>query len=583
VIDPLDRGYVFPEPCGGAGHVVELALFPGFQIRYAVTERRLSRPATLADWPEIEATEQPKTVTDLLRRAAERHPGRSAWRFPSLTGAPYAAITYADLDLAVGRVAGALAGVGVEPGAVVAVMLGNVPQFPLVWLALGRLGAAIVPVNPTYTARELDHVATSAGVSHMVIDDSSLDVFTDAARMAEQVPERHLIIGRDSGRASPACPRLTSLLQQQPVDSLPSPRVEPDALMNIQFTSGTTGLPKGCMLTHRYWVTLGLVASALTGGPQRVLADHPFFYMQNQSYLALTFWAGGEAIVVPGLSRSKFLGWIDEYEIEYAWYNSVLHTAPPSGPRSGRSLKFLGSDGVHGEAIRNAEEQYGALIRDHYASTEVGAGIVVPAERGDLMDVPGAIGFPAPFRESRIVDADLRDLPPGSPGELCVRGPAMMLGYYKEPAVNAQTFFDGGWFRTGDLVSVDTNGCHFFHGRIKDSISRSGENISAVEVEEVLLSIPHVRAAAVVGVRDQDRGQEVKACLVVVPGYEEDVLPATVVEACRRQLAPFKIPRYLEFRSALPMTGSGKVAKAKLLEDGHRSRGTFDRVKDAWQ
>jgi crotonobetaine/carnitine-CoA ligase len=549
-----------------------------------MTARRSSQPATLADWPQIEATEQPATITELLRHAAERYPARPAWRFPSLAADPYATVTYAELDLAVGRMAAALSSVGVEPGAAVAVMLGNVPEFPLVWLALGRLGASIVPLNPAYTAREVDHVATIADISHIVIDDAKLDVLQDATLTTARVAEDHIVIGRDSGRTNGAHPRLGSLLEQQAADSPPSPRVEPDALMNIQFTSGTTGLPKGCMLTHRYWVMLGLVASALTGGPQRVLADHPFFYMQNQGYLASTFWTGAEAIVMPGLSRSKFLGWIDEYEIEYAWYNGVLHSAPPSDPQSGRSLRFLSSDGVHGDVIRMAEKRYGALVRDFYASTEVGPGVVVPAERGDLMDVAGAIGFPAPFRETQIVDEELRAVPRGTPGELCIRGPGMMLGYYNEPAVNAQAFFDGGWFRTGDLVSVDAEGCHFFHGRIKDSISRSGENVSSVEVEQVLLRIPHVRRAAVVGVKDPDRGQEVKAYLVIEPGHEQDVVPATVFEACRQQLAPFKIPRYLEFRSDLPMTGSGKVAKTQLVEEnGDPTFGAFDRLMDAWR
>jgi acyl-CoA synthetase (AMP-forming)/AMP-acid ligase II len=335
------------------------------------------------------------------------------------------------------------------------------------------------------------------------------------------------------------------------------------------------------MLTHRYWVQLGLVSVAVSGSPKRMLADHPFFYMQNQGYLSTALWCGAALVVTRGLSRSKFLDWVDTYEIDFAWHVDVL-SDPSIEPGRGRSLRYVASDGVHGAEHARLEERYGAVVRDLYASTEAGAGIAVPVDRGEMMATPGALGVAVPFRATKILGEHLNELPPGTAGELCLHGPGMMLGYFDEPEANAQTFVDG-WLRTGDLVLKRENGEHFFLGRIKDSISRSGENISAGEVEQVLESIPGVEQAAVIGVPDEDRGQEVKAYIIREPSARS-LDPEAIFEACRGQLAPFKIPRFIEFVSELPLTaGSGKVAKGTLRTSKPDLRaGSYDRLAGAW-
>ena len=467
-------------------------------------------------------------------------------------------------------------------GSHVAVMLRNVPEFPLTWLALGRLGAVIVPVNPASTARELDYVATKSEASHIVIDVQYLRTFCEARAACEQTAGRVIsACGNGAGEEARFC--LEAQVEEAVGDDVPALDIDPDTLLNIQFTSGSTGLPKGCMLTHRYWLINGFVLAALSGSPQRLLADRPFFYLPNQAYLVQALWSGARLVVVPGPSRSRFLGWIDEYAIDFAWYVDILATTSPELPDVARTLKFVPSSGVHGETHARAEREYRVTIRDWYASTEVGPAVCVPAERGDLMARPLAIGLAAPFRETRIVDDGLCDVPPGIAGELCVRGPGMMLGYYNEPVANATAFFDGGWFRTGDLCTEDADGCHFILGRLSDSIRRSGESVSALEVEAALRRIPCVEAAAVIGVPDADRGQEVKAYLVVAPECEADADIESIFAACREQLAPFKIPRYIEFRTEFAMTASGKIAKNTLREEkSDLTAGAFDRVRGRW-
>jgi acyl-CoA synthetase (AMP-forming)/AMP-acid ligase II len=335
------------------------------------------------------------------------------------------------------------------------------------------------------------------------------------------------------------------------------------------------------MLTHRYWVQLGRVGLALVGPPKRMLADHPFLYMQNQSYLGTALWRGATLIVTRGVSPSRFFDWVDTYEIDFAWFVDVL-ADPPVPPGRGRSLCLVPSVGVHEAEHAAVEERHGIVVRDHYASTETGAAISVPVDHGQMMAVPGALGVATPFRETKIVDSDLIDTGVGIAGELCVHGPAMMLGYFDEPEINARTLVDG-WYRTGDQVIKDENGEHFFLGRIKDSISRSGENVSAFEVEQVLESLAGVAQAAVIGVPDEDRGQEVKA-YIIRDSATRSVDPGAIFEACRPQLAPFEIPRFIEFVSDLPLTaGSGKVSKGTLRTSKADLRsGSYDRLAGTW-
>jgi crotonobetaine/carnitine-CoA ligase len=206
----------------------------------------------------------------------------------------------------------------------------------------------------------------------------------------------------------------------------------------------------------------------------------------------------------------------------------------------------------------------------------------MPIEAEDMVG-SGSCGLPSPFRECRIANPQGSTMPVGEVGELLIRGPGIMIGYYNNPEATAKAFH-GDWFRTGDLFRQDERGYFYIQGRIKDMIRRAGENIAAREVEAVLTGMPDILEAAAVPVRDEQRGEEVKAYLVPQQGVESNgALVDRVIDHCKRNLAPFKVPRYLEIVAALPKTSSGKIAKQTLMEQKPDLRtGSYDRVAGRW-
>jgi crotonobetaine/carnitine-CoA ligase len=195
----------------------------------------------------------------------------------------------------------------------------------------------------------------------------------------------------------------------------------------------------------------------------------------------------------------------------------------------------------------------------------------------------GSCGLPAPFRECRVADEQGRPLPPGEAGELLVRGPGIMKGYYRNPEATAAAFH-GDWFRTGDLFRQDERGFLYIVGRLKDMVRRSGENIAARELESVLNALPEVRESAIIPVPDEIRGEEVKACIVLREGCAPSPeLLEGLIRHCQRQLAAFKVPRYFSFHDSFPLTASAKIAKKSLQPDGSDPRrGSFDRIENRW-
>jgi crotonobetaine/carnitine-CoA ligase len=228
------------------------------------------------------------------------------------------------------------------------------------------------------------------------------------------------------------------------------------------------------------------------------------------------------------------------------------------------------------------EERFDLIAREAYGMTEIGSGLFVPIEAVEMVG-SGACGIPAPFREVRIVDDKGAPVPRGEVGELQVRGRAILQGYYKNPEATAAAFRDD-WFRTGDLFQQDENGYFRIVGRIKDMIRRAGENVSAREVEAVIVAMPEVAEVAVLPVKDETRGEEIKACVVLRPNGRpaEEVLP-DLVRHCKDNLAPFKVPRYIAFMPVLPRTASDKIAKAEMIKQvGDLRTGSYDRIAGRW-
>jgi len=482
-------------------------------------------------------------------------------------------VTWAEFHGAVSRLRSGLEAIGVAPGDRVGVLVRNQIEFPVIWFAVAEAGAAIVPLNPRYTSREINFVLEDAGATWLIgLQDLLAPMFVDR-KVGPVEAERIIVLGnsslagtQDYGNiaASDARPRNYECV---PLD-----------ITNIQFTSGTTGLPKGCLLTHQYWLQMGAYGAAAWRRPQRALADHPFYYMQNQAYFARALGSGGAIYLTDGLSRRKFMGWLLDHGIDYAWIDEDMLDLPVNNSDKDVVLSFAPVSAIPPSLHLALEARFGLKAREWYASTELGSSIGVPYERDDLTGT-GSMGFCLPHRESKIVDAEMNEVAPGEPGELCISGPGIMLGYHNRPEVNSEIFLPGGWFRTGDLVVKTHDGQHFYKGRLKDMVRRSGENISAAEVEQYLGTMPGVLEVGVVPVPDARRGEEVKAIFVIAPGVA--IRPDEIIEWARAGLAPFKIPRFLEFRSELPHTGSGKIHKSLLRQEPPLGEGVIDMSENA--
>jgi len=491
--------------------------------------------------------------------------------------------TYAALNRRVNGIAGNLLRLGIRKGTHVAVMLPNIPVFPTLWLALARIGAVMVPVNIAYRERELAFVLNDSEAEFLVID-AALRAVIEACRDSGQVTlptAREIVVGGEGAPGSLAW----SELDGDPQDSFTPPEpVGLDDLLNIQYTSGTTGFPKGCMLTHRYWVVAGKVNAFRDGKHyQRILAPTPFFYMDPQWLLVMTIYLRGTLFVARRQSTSRFMDWVRKLKIEFCLLPWVVHKQPPHELDAQNDVKRANVYGVPPELHGALEARFNLIAREAFGMTEVGPAAFMPIEAADMVG-SGSCGMAGPFREIRVADETGRTLPPGETGELLVRGPGIMKGYYRNPEATAAAFH-GDWFRTGDLFRMDERGYLYIVGRLKDMVRRSGENIAARELEAVLNAMPEVLESAVIPVPDDLRGEEVKSCIVLKEGSAPSPeLLDGLISHCQRHLAPFKVPRYFSFHDGFPRTASMKIAKQPLrVEGSDPRRGSFDRVLNRWR
>lgn len=459
-------------------------------------------------------------LVTLLAQAAVRWPDRTAWTFD-----PGRSATFAEAEVLSAGLAGALRARGIESDDRVAVMLTNRIEYPLLWFALAKLGAVMVPVNATYQTVDLAHLLSSSRATAVVTSAE----FTQLLAAAD-VP-------------------VYDVATLEPVAGLAP--VTPDAtrVVNVQYTSGTTGSPKGCLLAHRYWTRL---ATSLVeefpylSGDDVMLTAQPFSYIDPQWNLVTALSVGAHLVVLDGFHPSSFWAKVREHAVTYFYCLGAMPTLllrmPADVADRNHRVRVVEASGIPPAVHADLEARWGVGWFEAFGMTETGADIrITDVDHDDLVGT-GCLGRPAKDREATIVDS-----------ELWLRGPGMMEGYDGHP-----TPFRDGWFPTGDLARIDEQGRIYLEGRRKDMIRRSGENVAAHEVEGVLMSHPRVRLAAVVAVPDELRGEEVKAFVVGDASAEE------LAAYCAERLATFKVPRFWEFRADLPRTPSERVAKELL-------------------
>ncbi|RGC66805.1 Long-chain-fatty-acid--CoA ligase [Micromonospora sp. MW-13] len=497
-----------------------------------------------------------RDLATLVRRAARLWPDRPALRFDQHD----IGYTFAELDHLSDHYAAVLDTLGIGYGDRIALVFDNRPDYPLLWLGAAKIGAAVVPVNPRYSVREIVRLLEHAEPALTVTCADYRDLVLAAAG------------GRYRVAVTDPAPQ-SEVIHLAGVDVAPAPvraSVYPETLANIQYTSGTTGQPKGCMLSHGYWTTM--VRKYADGfpylGPDDVLLTaQPFYYLDPQWSLAACLLVGSSLVVLDRFHPTSFWDKVRAYGVTYLYCIGMMPTLllrQPERPTDrAHSLRAVACSGIPKHLHAALEARFGVAWYEGFGMTETGGDLrVLPDDHDELVGT-GCVGRPNPHREVRIVDEHGRAVPRGATGELVLRGIGMMDGYYRDEQATRAVFRDG-WFHTGDLARMDEYGRVYLTGRLKDMARRSGENIALNEVEAVLTSAGRVSQAACIPVADDLRGEEVQAFLVVGGEADTATTLGEVVAHASANLAPFKVPRYWSLVDELPLTPSQRVAKEKL-------------------
>ncbi len=522
-------------------------------------------------------------VPDFLEEAARTHPRRPALIFVGRR------LRYAELNALADRFAGGLVVLGVRPGDRVAIQLPNCPQFPIAFYGALKAGAVAVPVNPLYRGEDLAGILSDAGARVLV----TLSKFYPAVREVRgQVPVEQVVVTsikeylprrlrvlftlfreRKEGHAFPRGEDVLAfreLLRRGA--GVGGVRREPWDLAVLQYTGGTTGTPKAAMLTHRNLVANALQAvhwfPTLRRGKEVFAAALPFFHVYGLTCAlnAPVAWAA-TIVPLPQFNAREVLERVARHRVTFfpgvpAMYVALSHVKGFAGyDLSSVKRFFSGAAPLPLEVKERFERLSGGVMVEGYGLSE--ASPVTHVNPGFGLQKAGSIGIPLPDTEARIVDLETgeRELPPGEEGELVIRGPQVMKGYWNRPEETAAALRDG-WLYTGDVARMDEDGYFYIVDRKKDMVIVGGFNVYPREVEEVLYRHPAVKEAAVAGVSHPLRGETLVA--YVVPRAE--VTPGEIVAFCRDRLPPYKVPRRVRIVDAIPKTLVGKPLRRAIRE-----------------
>ena len=560
------------------------------------------QPPHLAHWP----SHLPQSITvpatalpDNLETSARRYPDKAALVFFGR------AMPYRELAHTAERLAAYLHSVGVRQGDRVILLMQNLPQLVAAHFAILRANAVVVPVNPMNLAEELKHYITDGEVKVAI---ASADLSAELAKASNALPPgqrlEHLLVTQPGeylpppgqGDAIPAAwqawlttpqplPALdggsTATWQEALACTAPVPplTVGPQDLSVLPYTSGTTGLPKGCMHTHRS-IMHNAVASALWGqgsSENVTLTVIPMFHITGMvSVMHASIYLGATMVLMPRWDRELAGQLISRYQVTN-WTNIPtmvidLFASPNFRQFDLRSLTYIGGGGaaMPQAVAQRLLEEYGLTYQEGYGLTETAA----PSHNNPAQhSKQQCLGMPFIGTESFIANPDtLEPMPQGEQGEIVVSGPQVFSGYWRSEGATRAAFFerDGKrFFRTGDLGWMDAEGYFFITDRLKRMINASGFKVWPAEVEALMFRHPGIQEACVVSAKDAYRGETVKAVVVLRPSHKGQVSEEDVIAWCRENMAAYKVPRIVEFVDALPKSGSGKVMW-RLLQDAQK-------------
>lgn len=537
------------------------------------------------------------SLWDNLETNARRYPAKAALVFFGRV------VTYAQLQRQAERLAARLHALGVRKGDRVLLDMQNCPQWIVAHFAILRANAVVVPVNPMNRAEELKHyiVDPDAKVA-ITTGDLAGEIAKANAQLAPQQRLAHLIVTQftdafdpDAADAAPMPPAWKDwLLTRHPLPGIPGGQVMAwnDALANdlplpplqvgpadlavLPYTSGTTGLPKGCMHPHRSLMHNAMASCFWGNGtPESVtLLVVPMFHITGMvSVLHAHIYMGATLVLMPRWDREVAGSLISRWKVT-GWTNIPtmvidLMASPNFAHCDLSSLQHIGGGGaaMPQAVAQRLLEQFNLRYVEGYGLTETAA-----PSHSNPPDAPKqqCLGIPFLGCDARVVDPEtLRELPPGEQGEILIHGPMVFDGYWKRPEATAAAFveLDGKrFFRSGDLGRTDEDGYFFITDRLKRMINASGFKVWPAEVEALMFRHPAIQEACVISARDAYRGETVKAVVVLRPSHKGQVSEQQIIDWCRENMAVYKVPRIVQFADALPKSGSGKVMWRTLQE-----------------
>ena len=512
-------------------------------------------------------------------------------------------ISYRELRDQADRFATALGDLGVKKGERVALLLLNSPQFIIAYFGALKAGATLTPISPVYVSPEIKHQIEDSGATTIVCQDILYDHVEKAevkldrvilTNIAEYLPRFKKFLGQSVLRAvyqkmSAPPPELferegfyqfQDLIKKYPPNP---PKIEfniREDLVTLPYTGGTTGLPKGAMITHYNFVASQYLLQTFGGdvveeGKEVMLAYLPFYHIYGQAVVMLGGISQGYTLVIfttPDLD--DILNAIESYRATIVYSVPALYEALRDYARTDRvnwkRIKTLvsGADALLEDTARGWEQRTGAKIHEGWGMTETSSvGMGSPYGRPKV----GSFGVPLPNTMAAIIDPEGNEfLPVGETGELVVRGPQIMKGYWNRPEETKNTLveIDGEtWLRTSDLASMDEEGYFYYYDRKRDMIKYKGLAVFAREVEEVLASHPQIKETGVIGVPDKDVGEIVKAVVVLETEARGKILEEEIIKYCQEKLAHYKVPKIIEFKGEVPKTDVGKVSRRELREE----------------
>jgi long-chain acyl-CoA synthetase len=524
-----------------------------------------------------------QSVPQLFDEATARLAGQTAVVFYGRS------ISYRELREATDRMARALAALGVKKGDRVGLYLLNSPQFIIAYFAALKCGATVTPISPVYTSHEVKFQLEDSGATVLFCQDVLYEKVLKAGvelrhviltNVSEYLPTLKKLFAKkvETPRAGNVH-QFQDLLKAHPAQA-PAVAVDPRTdLAALPYTGGTTGNPKGVMLTHFNLVAAYTASqSAFAGmqpGKEVILAFLPFFHIYGQVVIMLNGLLQGNLLVLfTTPDTEEILAAMEKYQATVFYGVPTLYEYlkdhKDTDKANWKRLKLVlsGADTLHESTMHGWERRTGTRITEGYGLSETcAASHVNPIHRAKA----GSFGCPIPNMLAAVVDPEtLEFAPAGEVGELVLCGPSVMQGYWNKPAESAKVFMerDGRrWMRTGDIVRMDDEGYFHFYDRTKDLIKFKGYSIFAKDVEDVLYGHPQVKAAGVIGVPDPAVGQRIKAIVVLQGDARGKVSEDEIKAYCRQQLADYKVPHIVEFRGELPKTDVGKVSRRELREE----------------